>query len=161
MKKIAETSKEENHPDHASEAASTDTSMRRKLVKGLIAGIPAVVTLKSGFASAGTSSACITSTPNASTPTSVSNRCVVGDTTAATEWKREQESTYFGVDMDASDGDLTASADIYCAVYVDDGGNEASANNGGSNYFGATGSSSGDPDTNWYAITNTCWSSFI
>lgn len=133
---------------------------RRQLLKGIAAGVPAIVTLQSGAALAASSITpqCTINGPSfASQP-----RCVTSGVAATSVWVYKADNTsdpaVWGV---GNDGPCTPAK--YGAVYVDNDGVVATANVGGTGYFGGatgTGLATDQPVAGYYAITRTCWSSF-
>ncbi|MEO5365889.1 MAG: hypothetical protein H7831_05950 [Magnetococcus sp. WYHC-3] len=141
-------------------------SRRRRLLKGLMAAGPAVMTLASGRDAAAdtTKFQCFQDTSPPST------RCVTasggppyGDlTNTEGDYKMLPETSFSG-SPDLSGGNGTSgngtSSDL-CVVYVDSDGVVASANSPATGMHGANSTSNGPPASGYYAITASCWASF-
>ncbi|MBF0454168.1 MAG: hypothetical protein HQL72_05030 [Magnetococcales bacterium] len=146
------------------EPQSRQMARRRRLLKGLAAGVPAIVTLQSGAALAAASSngACILAPSNKQTitETATGTRCAAGTDafTSAGNWAYQKESAFAGGSADALDNN--ADGDSYCLIYVDSTGTLAPQNTPAANRWGADGSATGTPNTSYYAITSSCWASF-
>lgn len=139
---------------------------RRRLLKGLAAGVPAIVTLKSGAALAATSTTCAIN--NYTVPASglsggIGPRCstaVPTPGTAAAKYKfYEEQSSYFNADISGNANYNTGggTAGDYCAVYVTNNGNNATNTTAG----GLT-NPNAQPDnaSGYYLVTISCWTSF-
>ncbi len=149
---------------------------RRRLLKGLAATVPAIVTLQSGAALANTSggsTACIAANPNAQTVTAegstAGNRCSDGAASPAgvEEWVyvTEDDLTGGGGADSIDGGGGVAAGDSYCLLYVDSAGNRATVNDGGgAGFWGGNGSATdvaySGAGTKFYAVTLSCYTSF-
>jgi hypothetical protein len=138
---------------------------RRRILKGLVATVPAIVTLRSGAALANTSigSTCIAEHSAGQTRTSLSgNRCLDGTTTPVNPgWNYQLESYISGGADPNLDGD--GDGDSYCLLYVNSGGTLATANQGGggaANWYGGDTSFTSLPSADFYAVSTSCWTSF-
>ncbi|MBF0188863.1 MAG: hypothetical protein HQL50_13150 [Magnetococcales bacterium] len=150
---VSEETNESVEQTRKSMVHDAERARRRRLLKGIAAGVPAVMTLQSGSALAGSTTTCVQENGSASSP---GTRCVISDTTGNGDWKRGQESAYFG--GIAFDGD--GASDAYCMIYVNSDGTEATSAAGGAGNYGGDGGTTSNPVAGYYAITNTCWSSF-
>ncbi|MBF0142985.1 MAG: hypothetical protein HQL57_06000 [Magnetococcales bacterium] len=136
---------------------------RRRLLKGLVAGVPAIITMQSGAIAAAASSKnnCINTgsgfsalAANSINSSNGNARC--GASTPDSYKYKYQTEAWFGGDVN---GNSTPSeAGVNCLVYVDAAGTGAAAGAGAGGYGSA--SANGDPDTGYYAVTTSCWSSF-
>ncbi|MBF0109907.1 MAG: hypothetical protein HQL76_12090 [Magnetococcales bacterium] len=142
-------------PDaEAAEAAEARLARRRLLLKGLAAGVPAIVTLQSGAALAAqsTSSNCISNGGGASFNEA---RCKTATAAGTNNWKHviDTDTSTWGVG-----GGPCPTTTHYGAVFVDNLGNIAT---GGS--FGGNGTGAANPTTpasGYYAVRQSCWTSF-
>ncbi|MEO5328855.1 MAG: hypothetical protein H7829_11505 [Magnetococcus sp. THC-1_WYH] len=140
--------------DSVTQTAPVDPVLvrRRQLLKGIAAGVPAIVTLQSGAALAASSvnPVCITNGPSFAGQ----NRCLTATAAGTSAW-------VYKVDTDAtvwSGGNGPCTPAKYGAVYVDNGGIYTTSTPwGGVNGGGTT---TDQPAAGYYAITKTCWSSF-
>lgn len=127
---------------------------RRRILKGMAAGIPAIVTLQSGAALAATSvSTCVKDGPG--TYADLGNvRCFASDpTTNSYLFLADNDPVWTGSNGPGN------TATPYCAVYVQEDGTVATANAGGAGNFGGL-SATGGPNTDYYAIKRSCWTTF-
>jgi hypothetical protein len=151
---------------------------RRRLLRGLAATVPAIVTLQSGTALALANSSnnnCIAETANAQSVTAensdANNRCSnTGAIAGEEDWVYQLESVIEGGADNIDSGAGTAAGDSYCLLYVDASGNLPGAAAGepnGTVGYGARavggGSYAGLPEnalaTQYYAVTVSCWTS--
>ena len=133
---------------------------RRRLLKGLVAagsGLPVVMTMKNASATAASSADSTCHKEFASTP---ATRCGATLNPAETPdyYRVAETDALFGANVSAGTAGAGATNE-YCVVYVDSSGVPASQNAGAANLFGATAGNAA-PDTNYYAMTDSCWSSF-
>lgn len=138
-------------------AASQEQVGRRLLIKGLLVGIPAMMTLRSGAALASSSSThCIR---NISPRTG--GRCVTGSLnpppTEPYLFKAETDVAYFNYDISGNGGGAASGSD-WCVVYVD---SQGVVDNNPGTFFGGTGANTNtDPGPGRFAMTQSCWASF-
>ncbi|MBF0447532.1 MAG: hypothetical protein HQL67_04960 [Magnetococcales bacterium] len=125
---------------------------RRKLLKGLAAGVPAVITLQSGAALAATSlSPCIGTAAHGQP---AGGRCQSADPGTGLKFLADNNSFWTGSD---GPGKVSTTGN-FCAPYLTQNGSKGNA----ANKWGASGSASGDvgPAANYYSVTDSCWTSF-
>ncbi|HAT50587.1 MAG: hypothetical protein HQL07_08945 [Nitrospirae bacterium] len=139
--------------DGVAQTAPVDSTLvrRRQLLKGIAAGVPAIVTLQSGAALAASSITpqCTINGPDFS----AQPRCVTSGVAATSRWVYKADNASDPAVWGAgNDGPCTAAQ--YGAVYVDNDGIYTT-----STPWGGT-TVAGQPASGYYAITNTCWSSF-
>ncbi|MBF0193471.1 MAG: hypothetical protein HQL71_02895 [Magnetococcales bacterium] len=138
---------------------------RRKLLKGLVAGVPAIITLQSGAALAGTSipRACLdTSQGKKLTTMNVGGRCkTAGAVTGNEEWHYappQGNTSVFGVNSGPGGGTK------YCLPYMTANGILATQNQPAANRWGALatggGTDAGPVSGTYYAVKQSCWTSF-
>ncbi|HIJ84463.1 MAG: hypothetical protein HW380_1748 [Magnetococcales bacterium] len=146
-----------------SEGAAPDTNQtapdaarlvrRRLLLKGIAAGVPAIVTLQSGAALAATSI-----TPQCITPNGPSfagqPRCLTATAAGTSVWvyKIDNDTVWGGGTPDGP-----CAGGQYGAVYVD---NDGAINTSSPNYGATNTTTNTQPVAGYYAITKSCWSSF-
>ncbi|MBF0132887.1 MAG: hypothetical protein HQL75_09920 [Magnetococcales bacterium] len=142
--------------DSVTQTAPVDPVLvrRRQLLKGIAAGVPAIVTLQSGAALAASS---ITPQCTINGPSFAGqNRCLTATAAGTSVWvyKVDTDTTVWGA---GGNGPCTNSAH-YGAVYVNNDGIYTTTTPwGGVNGGGTT---TDQPAAGYYAITRTCWSSF-
>lgn len=149
--------------DTTKEMSSVEISRRarrRKLLKGLAVGVPAIITLKSGAALAANSNPmCVQQGGMGSAdPISVigGNRCYASAAAAATN-----SYTFLAVgDPGWVGGSGPATGAKYCAVYMTAGGTLGT----NLNNYGAVSAGTGataTPSATYFAVKDSCWSSFF
>lgn len=129
---------------------------RRRLLKGLVSGVPAtVITLHSGALLAASSSTCVSDAAidtwaemNAGNLPTNSARCQTSDPGENDIVLLADNDTRF-----SGDGPCTASQ--FAVVYLDADGNFPTAPN-----WGGNASPTALPATNYYAVRDSCWTSF-
>ncbi|MBF0381922.1 MAG: hypothetical protein HQL69_12945 [Magnetococcales bacterium] len=136
---------------------------RRKLLKGLVAGVPAIITLQSGAALAGTSIArmCLdTSQGRKLTTMNVGGRCK-GALTGNEEWHYAPLAGNTGV-FGTNNGPGGGAS--YCLPYMTANGILATQNQPAANRWGAlatgAGTNAGPVSGTYYAVKASCWTSF-
>ncbi|MBF0147555.1 MAG: hypothetical protein HQL84_15570 [Magnetococcales bacterium] len=134
-------------------AAPTQLARRRLLLKGIAAGVPAIVTLQSGAALAAMSTSVNCISNGGGGPGINQPRCQASDPTVTSPWKHV-------IDNDASvwpgGNGPCATTTNYGIVYVDNSGTIITTAN-----FGANGSPTAtNPASGYYAIRQSCWTSF-
>ncbi|MBF0610330.1 MAG: hypothetical protein G8345_03875 [Magnetococcales bacterium] len=153
-------------PDHAQDPKAVKGALRRQLLKGLIAGLPAVITLQSGAARALSSlNQCYLQETNKPSkhclrnevPAEYDGANFIGPpygnlTLTKGRFKMLLESNYGGGNDVTGDGQQ----DDLCVVYVDGNGSVAGA---GVSYGEA--SANGPPAAGYYAMSVSCWTSLI
>lgn len=145
-------------PQDGERAQAERRARRRRLLKGLLAAgaaaSPLVLTLRNGARAAAASSYnCIVHNP---APLN-GGRCRDGND-PGNEWRHVPETT-FTPPFDLN-SDTTIDANDYCIVYVDANGVVAGANDGCVNCYGGNGGPNNAPAAGFYAMTDSCWSSF-
>ncbi|MBF0444520.1 MAG: hypothetical protein HQL68_02960 [Magnetococcales bacterium] len=143
---------------------------RRKLLKGLLAGVPAIITLQSGAALAGTSvsnAACIAGagmTGNFFAGGGVTKRCTaVGNIGNDLLWVDPDDAAIWGA---ANAGPAGAGTE-WCLPYLTAGGSLATSGQPAAGQWGAnaagigTGAWPSTAPTKFYAIKQSCWTSFF
>lgn len=136
-------------PGGASQAAASGGSAlvrRRLLLKGVAAGVPAIITLQSGAALAAASATCVTRGESFGTQV----RCKTSEPTTS-NWLHVLDSDAFW------SGNGPCAPTEWAAVYVSQDGTAQKTGN-----YGGNGSPTAAPDTanGYYAISKSCWSSF-
>ncbi|MEO5376468.1 MAG: hypothetical protein H7832_01585 [Magnetococcus sp. DMHC-6] len=166
----------DQHPDPPSEQITESLedpniklARRRRLIKGLVAGMPAVITLANGRLVAAASNyaqnnllTCLQNRPNIEQTATSRTRCEASNPTNTNKFMYASEATHFSADLDGG------GTNSYCILYYKSGGVapinavEALADDGdGTNFFGAATTADGPPKAGFYAMTHTCWSSFL
>ncbi|MBF0414681.1 MAG: hypothetical protein HQL78_02880 [Magnetococcales bacterium] len=142
--------------------AQTKLVRRRLILKGLAAGVPAVITLQgaSSAAAAATSSGnCITGSNITSLASYGTNRCV-STAVAATSIIQRYNRTDTTVWGSTAAAPCTAGAPMG-AIYTNASGVAATSNaGGGANYWGGNAGQNVNPAAGYYAVTKSCWGSF-
>lgn len=141
--KVKPLSEQEQNP------AAKLLARRRKLLKGLAAGVPAIITLQSGAALAASSSTC--ARENNITTQPAGGRCQASDPGTGLRFVQDNDASW------GTDGPCTNNTE-YAAVYVTGGGSYGSAGNN----FGGAAADDAAPATSpqYYAVTTSCWTSF-
>ena len=127
---------------------------RRRLLKGVAAGIPAIITLKSGSLLAATSISCVKQDAISTLANYGNARCVASQTAGNANglaMLANNDPAWSGTGPD------TGVTGKWCAVYMAEDGTLPAGPN-----WGATAPGTGNipPAANYYAVTDSCWSSF-
>jgi hypothetical protein len=163
------TQPEQKAPDDGQSVKPTPSpedlkrARRRKLLKGLAAGVPAIITLQSGAALAGKSIgdfSCIASSGRTGNFTgwiaNITKRCTaVGNIGNDMNWVSPDDAAIWGA---ANAGPAGVGAE-WCLPYMKAGGTlGVVGTNFGAN-LGTTGVNAW-PAANFYAVKQSCWTSF-
>lgn len=146
-------------PVEASTQEAQRLQRRRRFLRVTASGMPLVVTLLSGrMAAAVSTSDCAARLP----AWGAGDRCVEGvdqSQLSTLHYAQETDVAIFSPAVDLSGNGGGANAADWCVIYTDAGGNIAGAIDGSAGY-GASGTTHGPPDAGFYAMTDSCWSSF-
>lgn len=132
---------------------------RRLILKGLAAGVPAIITLQgaSSAAAAVTSTgvSCITGNGITDLTNYGGARCVTSAVAGNSIIQRYNSTS----SVWSGSPPCTSGGATYGAIYSDASGVAATANAVGSGFFGGV-SKTGNPSGGYYAVTISCWGSF-
>jgi hypothetical protein len=146
---------------------------RRKLLKGLAAGVPAIITLQSGAALATSSNgnACVIENDGSKFTKigggAMTKRCLTAaaHTTGMNQWVYKKHTITANDIAVWGTGNTTGpgNANSWCLVYMTSGGSFEGAAPWGADVTAGAGTAAeitAEPAAGFYAVTTSCWTSF-